>query len=82
MLELFFRKGELLTDFKSECMCMRIYTNAYLSLGFTGGFPGGSDSKESACNAGNGFDPWARKIPQEKGMDTHSSIHAWRIPWT
>ena len=20
--------------------------------------------------------------PQEKGMATHSSIHAWRIPWT
>ena len=28
------------------------------------GFPGGSDGKESACNACNaGFDPWVRKIP-------------------
>ena len=27
------------------------------------GFPGGSDSKESACNAGDGFDPWVSKIP-------------------
>ena len=27
------------------------------------GFPGGSDCKESACNAGDpGFDPWVRKI--------------------
>ena len=27
-------------------------------------FPGGSDGKESACNAVNpGFDPWVRKIP-------------------
>ena len=27
-------------------------------------FPGGSDSKESACNARRpGFDPWVRKIP-------------------
>ena len=27
-------------------------------------FPGGSDGKESACNAGGlGFDPWVRKIP-------------------
>ena len=36
------------------------------------GFPGGSDSKEFACNAGN----------LEKGIPTHSSILAWRIPWT
>ena len=27
------------------------------------GFPGGSDSKESTCNARPGFDPWVRKIP-------------------
>jgi len=26
--------------------------------------PGGSDGKESACNAGRpGFDPWVGKIP-------------------
>ena len=34
------------------------------------GFPGGSDSKESACNAGDLEDPL------EKGMATHSSILA------
>ena len=28
------------------------------------------------------FHPWVRKIPLEKGMATHSSILAWRIPWT
>ena len=28
------------------------------------------------------FDPWIRKIPLEKGMATHSSILAWRIPRT
>ena len=28
------------------------------------GFPGGSDGKASACNAGDlGFDPWVEKIP-------------------
>ena len=47
-----------------------------------GGSPGGSDSKESASNA---EDPGS--IPElerslEKGMATHSSILAWRIPWT
>ena len=30
-----------------------------------------------------GFSSWAgKKIPLEKGMATHSSILAWRIPWT
>ena len=34
---------------------------------FLKGFPGGSDGKESACNAGRpGFDPWVRKIPWRK----------------
>ena len=28
------------------------------------------------------FSPWVRKIPLEEGMATHSSILAWRIPWT
>ena len=27
------------------------------------------------------FNPWVGKIPLEKGMATHSSILAWRIPW-
>ena len=42
-----------------------------------------SDGKESACNVG---DIWIRFLdwddPLEKGMATHSSILAWRIPWT
>ena len=40
------------------------------------GFPGGSNGKESACNAGYWEDPL------EKGMASHSSILPWRIPWT
>ena len=45
------------------------------------GFPGGSDSKESACNAGHlGSIPGSGRSPEE--MATHSSISAWRIPWT
>ena len=86
------------------------------------GFPGGSGSKESACNTGDlgsiselgrslgegiGYplhcswaslvaqmvknllamwETWVRSLgfedPLEKGMATHSSILAWRIPWT
>ena len=28
------------------------------------------------------FDPWRSEGPLEKGTATHSSILAWRIPWT
>ena len=45
-------------------------------------FPGGSDGKESACNAGDpGLVP-GLEDPLEEGMATHSSVLAWRIPWT
>ena len=43
--------------------------------------PDGSDSKESACNAGNpGSIPESRRFLGEE-MATHSSILACRIPW-
>ena len=45
------------------------------------GFSGGSDSKESACNAGDpGSTPGSERY-LEKEVATHSSILAWRIPW-
>ena len=44
------------------------------------GFPGGSDGEESACNAGDLGSILGREDPLEKGMATHSSILAWRIP--
>ena len=45
-------------------------------------FPGGSEVKASACNAGDlGSIPGLGRSP-EKEMATHSSILAWRIPWT
>ena len=46
------------------------------------GFPGGSDSKESACNVGDlGSIPGLQRSSRE-GMAIHSSILAWRIPGT
>ena len=46
------------------------------------GFPCGSDGKDSACSSGDlGFITGLRRSPVE-GKDTHSSILAWRIPWT
>ena len=65
----------------------------------TVGFPGGSEVKASACNAGNlGSIPGSGRSPgegngnplqysclenpMEKEMASHSSILAWKIPWT
>ena len=45
------------------------HNNIYIShaikvaYGCYQGFPGGSSSKESSCNAGDGFNSWVRKIP-------------------
>ena len=46
------------------------------------GFSGGSDGKKSACNAGDLGLILGLEDSLEKGMTTHSSILAWRIPWT
>ena len=42
-------------------------------------FPGGSMVKNLPANTGA---TESQKDPLEKGMATHSSILAWRIPWT
>ena len=55
------------------------------------GFPGGSDGKESevknlqvksTCNVGDLGSTLGGEDPLKEGMATHSSILAWRIPWT
>ena len=46
------------------------------------GFPGGSNGKEFAGNAGDPVRSLGQEDPLGKGMATHSSILAWRIPWT
>ena len=45
-------------------------------------FSGGSDSKESDFSVGDPISYLGQDDPLEKGMVTHSSILAWRIPWT
>ena len=46
------------------------------------GFPGGSDSKDLTSV----LETWVCSLgwqdPLEKGKATHSSVLAWRIPWT
>ena len=44
-------------------------------------FPGGSDGKESTCNAGDLGSILGLGRSLGEGMVTHSSILAWRIPW-
>ena len=46
------------------------------------GFPGGTDGKESARNAGNQFRSLGQEDPLEERMATCSSVLAWRTPWT
>ena len=41
-----------------------------------------SDGKEFACNAGSRGSTLRLGRSLEKGMATHSSILAWKIPWT
>ena len=59
-------------------MLATIIGGAYLYLGF----PGGSDSKESACNAGElSSIPGSGKSPGEAN-GCLLQYFAWRIPWT
>ena len=47
------------------------------------GLPGGTVVKNPPAHAGDaGFNPWVREDPLEEGITTHSSVHAWRTPWT
>ena len=46
------------------------------------GFHGGPMNKESTCNAGDEGSILGSAHPLEVGTATHSSILAWRIPWT
>ena len=46
------------------------------------GFPDGSVVKNLPANAGDAGLILGQEDPLEKEMATHSSILAWRIPWT
>ena len=47
------------------------------------GIPRWVSGKEPACQRRRcGFDPWVGEDPLEEEMATHSSILAWKIPWT
>ena len=46
------------------------------------GLPGGSVVKNLPAMQENRVRSLGREDPLEEGMATHSSILAWRIPWT
>ena len=46
------------------------------------GFPGSSAGKQSTCNAGDPSSIPGLGRSSGEGVATHSSILAWRIPWT
>ena len=47
------------------------------------GFAGGSDGKASPCNAKDpGSIPGLGRSPKEGNGNPHSTILAWKIPWT
>ena len=53
--------------------------------GWVWGFPGGSVGKESGCDQEMQeaqVQSLGQEDPAEEGMAAHSSILAWRIPWT
>ena len=64
--------------------------NLYIMLGVVGeegetGFPGGSAVKNLPAMQEpqeTSVQSLGREAPLEEGMATHSSILAWRIPWT
>ena len=71
----------LSTLYKWDYMVL-VFCDQLISLGIRD-FPGGSDGKIICLQCGRpGFDPWVGKIPLEKEMAAHSSIVAWKIPWT
>ena len=65
-----------MTDEWMKLCCMCICRETHM------GFPGGSDSKESACSAETQVQSLGWEDVPEKRMATHSSILVWRIPWT
>ena len=45
-------------------------------------FPGGSDGKASAYNAGDRVRSLGQEDPLEKEIAVYSRTLAWKIPWT
>ena len=82
-LSLFISLSSFLIFSSSFWVTLLLLLLLLLFLLFGRDFPRGSDGKESASNAGK-TQIWSlvREDSLQEGMSTHSSILAWRIPWT
>ena len=56
-------------------------TSLYKFMGVCGGTRGKEHTSQCSRHKRLGLGSWVRKI-SGGGMATHSSFHAWRIPWT
>ena len=63
-------------------LCSRTVEGISSLAGGKNRFPGSSGGKESACDAGDLGWSLGQEDPVEKEMATHSSILAYRTPWT
>ena len=62
--------------------CILELAHKRVLLAYFQGFPGSSDGKTSAYSAGDlGSIPGLGRSPGE-GNGIHSSIFAWKVPWT
>ena len=72
------------SDFVAPLECTSYWR--YLHLWTLKGLPRWHSDRESACQCRRHREIQVRSLdqedPLEKGMATHSSILAWRIPWT
>ena len=66
------------------CVCERERERDFSTIDMYD-FPNGLSSKQSACEPGDSemqVGSLGQEEPLEEGMSTHSSVLAWRIPWT
>ena len=76
------------TVFKNKCIhwktIIQLTPFSWESIGDASVFPDGASGKELTCQCrspkSRRFNPWWETLEEE--MATHSSILAWRIPWT
>ena len=64
------------------CFCEQSVDGQWATAWGLGGFPEGSDGNKSARRARDLGSAVGWEDPLEKGVATHSSVLAWRTPWT
>ena len=70
-------------DFSVFKPALHTWNKSHLVMVYTSFcFPGGQDGKESTCNAGDLTSVLGLGRSPGEGNGYHSSILAWRIPWT